>query len=63
MANIVSLRLVRKQNDRGAARTRAIEAAAKSGRSKALKQLEKARADKAASDLDGKQREGRAGAD
>lgn len=58
MADIVNLRLVRKQKDREAARTRGIEAAAKSGRSKALKALEKARAEKAARDLDGKRIDG-----
>ena len=63
MADIVNLRQVRKQKVREAARSRGIEAAAKSGRSKALKSLEKARADKAARDLDGKQRDGPGGSD
>ncbi len=63
MAEIVNLRQVRKQKDREAARAQGIEAAAKSGRSKALKALEKARADKAARDLDGAQREGTGSAD
>lgn len=54
MADIVNLRLVRKQKEREAARARGIEAAAKSGRSKALKALEKACAEKAAHDLDSK---------
>jgi hypothetical protein len=58
VAEIVNLRQVRKQKDRAEARARGIEAAAKSGRSKALKDLEKARAEKAARDLDGKLREG-----
>ena len=58
MAEIVSLRQVRKQKHRAAARAKGAEAAAKSGRSKALKQLEKARAEKTARDLDGKLREG-----
>ncbi len=57
MADIVNLRQVRKQKERAAARTLGIAAAAKSGRSKALKALEKARAEKAARDLDGKLRE------
>ena len=63
MAEIVNLRQVRKQKDREAARAHGIEAAAKSGRSKALKALEKARAEKAARDLDGAQREGTGVAD
>lgn len=63
MAEIVNLRQVRKQKERAAARASGIEAAAKSGRSKALKALEKARADKAARDLDGALREGQTGAD
>jgi hypothetical protein len=58
VAEIVNLRQVRKQRERDAARAGGIEAAAKSGRSKALKSLEKARAEKAARDLDGNQREG-----
>ena len=52
MAEIVNLRQVRKQKEREEARTRGTLAAAKSGRSKALKQLEKARAEKEARDLD-----------
>ena len=63
MAEIVNLRLVRKHKDREAARAKGIENAAKSGRSKALQSLEKARADKATRDLDGKQREGHGGTD
>jgi hypothetical protein len=63
MAEIVNLRQVRKQKERDAARAHGIEAAAKSGRSKALKLLEKARADKASRDLDGNLRDGQAGAD
>ena len=58
MAEIINLRQARKQKDRDAARARGTEAAAKSGRSKALKALEKARADKDARDLDGKRRDG-----
>ncbi len=58
MAEIVNLRTVRKQKDREAARARGIEAAAKSGRSRALKELEKARAEKEARDLDGHKRDG-----
>ena len=63
MAEIVNLRQVRKQKDREAARAYGIEAAAKSGRSKALIALEKARAEKAARDLDGAEREGTGGTD
>ena len=58
MAEIVNLRQVRKQKDRETAKARGTQAAAKSGRSKALKALEKARAEKAERDLDGLQREG-----
>ena len=63
MAEIVNLRQVRKQKDRAAARAKGIGAAAKSGRSKALKALEKARSDKASRDLDAMQREGPGGTD
>jgi Domain of unknown function (DUF4169) len=58
MAEIINLRQVRKQKDREAAKARGIESAAKSGRSKALKALEKARADKAARDHEGNRIEG-----
>jgi Domain of unknown function (DUF4169) len=58
VAEVVNLRTVRKQKERDAARARGIEAAAKSGRSKALKALEKARAEKEARDLEGHRREG-----
>ena len=57
MAETVNLRTVRKQKERETAKARGIEAAAKSGRSKALKALEKARADNAERTLDGHQRE------
>ena len=63
MAEIVNLRLVRKQRDRETARANGIESAAKHGRSKALQSLEKARAEKASRDLDGKLREGQSGTD
>ena len=63
MAEIINLRQVRKQKDRAAARAKGTESAAKSGRSKALQQLEKARAEKAARDLDGKLRDGPSGSD
>ena len=57
MAEIVNLRTVRKQRERDAAKASGIEAAAKFGRTKALKALEKARAEKAARDLDGNRME------
>ena len=57
MAEIVNLRQVRKQKDRETAKARGIEAAAKSGRSKALKALEKARTEKAERALDGHKKE------
>lgn len=63
LAEIINLRQVRKQKDRAAARAAGIEAAAKSGRSKALKHLEKARAEKAARDLDGNLRDAPPGPD
>ena len=53
MADIVNLRQARKQKERVAARSRGVEAATKSGRSKALKSLEKARAENATRSLDG----------
>ena len=58
MAEIINLARARKQKDREATRARGTEAAAKSGRSKALKALQKARAEKAARDLDGKRIDG-----
>ena len=57
MAEIVNLRQVRKQKDRETAKARGIEAAAKSGRSKALKALEKARTEKDERALDGHKKE------
>ncbi len=63
MADIINLRQVRKQHEREEQRLKGIEAAAKSGRSKALKNLEKARAEKAERDLDGKLRDGKSGTD
>lgn len=53
MAEIVNLRQKRKQAAREAARDKGDENAARFGRSKAERALEKARADKAARDLDG----------
>lgn len=57
MAEIVNLRQVRKQKEREAARARGTLAAAKSGRSKALRQLEQARAEKDDRALDGHKRD------
>ena len=53
MAKVINLRQARKTAERAARRTRADENAAKHGRSKAAKSLDKARADKARRDLDG----------
>jgi Domain of unknown function (DUF4169) len=57
MAEVVNLRTARKAAERDAARVKATQNAAKHGRSKALKALEKARAEKALRDLDGAKRE------
>ena len=57
MAEVINLRAVRKTKDREAARAKADAMAAKHGRSKALKDLEQARAAKAKRDLDAQHRE------
>jgi len=57
MADIVNLRAARKANNRLKDRAQADENAAKFGRSKAQRALEKAQADKARRDLDGAKRE------
>lgn len=57
MAEVVNLRTARKAAERDAARVKATENAAKHGRSKALKALEAARAEKARRDLDGAKRD------
>ncbi|MES2541711.1 MAG: DUF4169 family protein [Pseudomonadota bacterium] len=57
MAEIVNLRTVKKQAARKAARSDADANAAKHGRTKAERALEKARAEKAARTLDGHKRE------
>ena len=57
MAEIVNLRQARKQAARTAARDQADANAAKHGRTKVDRQVEKARAEKAARDLDGHKRE------
>lgn len=57
MAEIVNLRQARKTALRAKKRAEGTENAAKSGRSKALKSLEAARADKARADLEAHRRE------
>jgi chorismate mutase len=57
MAEIVNLRTARKQAARKAARAKGDENAARFGRTRAEKDLEQARADKAARDLDAHRRE------
>ena len=52
MAEIINLRAARKAKDRTAARAKGDENAVKFGRTKAEKDLEKARADKARRDLE-----------
>ena len=58
MAEIVNLRQAKKQAARKAARAKGDENAAKFGRTKAEMELQEARAEKAARDLDGHRREG-----
>ena len=57
MAELINLRAARKAKDREKARAKGDENAAKFGRTKAEKDLEKARAEKARRDLDGHERE------
>ncbi|NEY91347.1 DUF4169 family protein [Tabrizicola oligotrophica] len=57
MAEIINLRTARKARDRDRTRAQGDENAAKFGRTKAEKDLEKARAEKARRDLDGHERE------
>lgn len=57
MAEVVNLRAARKARDRAKARVEADENAARFGRSKALKALEKARADRARASHDAHLRE------
>lgn len=57
MAEIVNLRAARKARERAEARPAADENAARFGRTKALKALEKARAEKARETLDAHRRE------
>lgn len=57
MAEIVNLRAARKARDRARARAAADENAARFGRTKALKALEKARTEKARETLEAHRRE------
>ena len=57
MAEVVNLRAARKARERAEARAAADENAARFGRTKALKALEKARAEKARTTLDAHRRE------
>ncbi len=57
MAKPVNLNRFRKQKARAADKARADENAARFGRTKAQKELEKARSQKAARELDGKERD------
>ena len=57
MAEVVNVRSAKKQAARKTARVAADANAAKHGRSKAERAIEKARADKVARDLDGHRRE------
>lgn len=57
MAKIINLRAARKAKDREQARAKGDENAMKFGRTKAEKDLEKARAEKTKRDLDGHARE------
>lgn len=59
MAEIINLRQARKTRARDEKRAAADENAARHGRSKALKALERARNDRAAAELDGHRRDGR----
>jgi hypothetical protein len=56
-AEVVNLRQARKAQERAKARAEADANAARHGRSKSEKALDKARAEKAARDLDGAKRE------
>lgn len=57
MAEVINLRTARKARARAAARAAADENAARFGRTKALKALEQARAEKARAGLDAHRRE------
>lgn len=57
MSKLTNLNQFRKQKARGEKRARADENAVKFGRTKAQKELERARAEKAARDLEGHEKE------
>jgi Domain of unknown function (DUF4169) len=57
MADLINLRAARKAKDRFAARAKADENAARFGRTKAEKDLQTAKAEKARRDLDGAKKE------
>lgn len=57
MSNVTNLNKFRKQKARSEKQARADENAVKFGRTKTQKELERARAEKAQRDLDGKERE------
>jgi hypothetical protein len=57
MPELINLRAARKAKDREKARAKGDENAVKFGRTKAEKELERARAEKARRDLDGAKRE------
>ena len=57
MSNVTNLNQFRKQKARANKRAQAEENAVKFGRTKAQKELERARAEKAKRNLDGKERE------
>lgn len=59
MAEVINLRTARKDRERAKARAKADENAARFGRTKALKALERARAERARALLDGLRRDGR----
>ncbi len=58
MAEIINLRTARKAREKADAKVKADASAAMHGRTKALKALEKARADQDRAKLDGHQRDG-----
>lgn len=58
MAELVNLRQAKKQAARKAARAKGDENAAKFGRTRAERELQEARAEKAARDLEGHRRDG-----
>ncbi len=59
MAQVVNLRSARKRSEKAKDRAKAAENAVRFGRSKALKELERARADRAAALIEAHKREDR----